>query len=401
MSSVTVRYRAVTITVFPWTHSSGRDYWRFKHAGQTVTRASLDKAKAEALTLCKATFRGSLDLSELTPQQADACQRMIAADPTCGLIDEFLVWHGKARPRKSCHEARTEFLAIKKANAGNSPHNVEILTVHLKHLPDLDLCDFTPANLPPLPGSARSRSNRRNAWITFFRWCVRHGHLPHGEPTAPERLDAPILLRGVPSTWTPDELEILIANVEDKHRAWLACAAFAGIRSEELCPSPQSKKTPLMWEDFYWREKIIRLRPATDKNGRGRVIPILPALEDALHGVRQTSGRVGATAAPTTAPKGGTEAETTRLGHLVGGWRRNALRHSFISYRAAVVGISKAAAEAGNSESESRKSYQDAKSLDEGVRWFAVREKCTPNAPPENVGANPSVTPNPRKSIKE
>lgn len=392
MSSVTVRYRAVTITVYPWRHPSGRDYWRFKHGGKTVTRASLDKAKAEALTLCKATFRGSLDLSELTPQQADACQRMIAADPTCGLIDEFLVWHGKARPRKSCHEARTEFLAIKKANAGNSPHNVENLTRHLEHLPDLSLCDFTPANLPPLTGAARSRSNRRNAWITFFRWCAKVGHLPHGEPTAPERLDAPILLRGVPSTWTPDELEILLTNVEDKHRAWLSCAAFAGIRTEELCPSPHSKKSPLMWEDFDWPASIIRIRPETDKNGRRRIVPILPALEDALQGVRQTTGRVGAAAAPTTAPKGGTMAETTRLGKLVGGWKRNALRHSFISYRAAVVGIAKAAAEAGNSESESRKSYQDAKSLDEGVRWFAVRAKCSPNVPPQNLGTNPSLS---------
>lgn len=392
--SVVVRYRSVTITVYPWRHSSGRDYWRFKHDGKTVTRSDLDKARAEALTLCKATMRGTLDLDSLTQPQVTACQRMIAADPSCALIDEFLVWHGKTRPRKSCHEARTDFLAIKKANAGNSPHNVEILTGHLKHLPDLQLSEFTPANLPPLAGAARSRSNRRNAWITFFRWCVKQGYLPHGEPTAPERLDAPILQRGVPSTYTPDELQILLANVTDKHRAWLACAAFAGIRSEELSPSPQSKKTPLMWEDFDWKAQIIRIRPETDKNGRRRIVPILPALKDALQGVRKTSGRVGAMAAPTTAPKGGTEAETTRLGKLVGGWKRNALRHSFISYRAAVVGIAKAAAEAGNSESESRKSYQDAKSQDEGVRWFAVREKMHPKCTPVKCGCKSLPVPN-------
>jgi integrase len=371
--SVTVRYRSVTITVYPWRHSSGRDYWRYKHDGKAVTRASLDKAKADALTLCKATFRGSLDLAELTPQQVAACQRMIEADPSCALVDEFLVWHSKARPRKSCHEARTEFIAVKTANAGNSPHNVEILSRHLKHLPDIPLCDFTPANLPPIHGAARSRSNRRNAWITFFRWCRSQGHLPHGEPTAPERLDAPILLRGVPSTWSPEDLEILLANVADKHRAWLACAAFAGIRSEELCPSPGSKKAPLMWEDFDWAAEIIRIRPETDKNGRRRIVPILPALADALQAVKQDAGRVGAKQSPTTPPKGGKEAETTRLGKLVGGWKRNALRHSFISYRAAEVGIAKAAAEAGNSESESRKSYEDAKSLAESVRWFGVR----------------------------
>jgi integrase len=128
-----------------------------------------------------------------------------------------------------------------------------------------------------------------------------------------------------------------------------------------------------MWEDFDWAAEIIRIRPETDKNGRRRIVPILPALADALQAVKQDAGRVGAKQSPTTPPKGGKEAETTRLGKLVGGWKRNALRHSFISYRAAEVGIAKAAAEAGNSESESRKSYEDAKSLAESVRWFGVR----------------------------
>ena len=56
----------------------------------------------------------------------------------------------------------------------------------------------------------------------------------------------------------------------------------------------------------------------------------------------------------------------------MGGWRRNALRHSFISYRAAQTGLSQTAMEAGNSESEARRSYNDAKGKDEADAWFAV-----------------------------
>jgi citrate lyase beta subunit len=58
-------------------------------------------------------------------------------------------------------------------------------------------------------------------------------------------------------------------------------------------------------------------------------------------------GIVGPHLPPHTPAKGGKEAETTRLGKLLGGWRRNALRHSFLSYRAAQVGIAQAAREAG------------------------------------------------------
>jgi hypothetical protein len=60
-----------------------------------------------------------------------------------------------------------------------------------------------------------------------------------------------------------------------------------------------------------------------------------------------------------------------RLGKVIGGWQRNALRHSFISYRAAQVGLGKAALEAGNSETEARRSYNDSKTEAEAGEWFA------------------------------
>ena len=68
----------------------------------------------------------------------------------------------------------------------------------------------------------------------------------------------------------------------------------------------------------------------------------------------------------------GIPAETTRLGAFVGGWRRNALRHSFLSYRAAQVGIAQAAREAGNSEAVARRVYEDAKGADEASLWFSL-----------------------------
>lgn len=370
MSSVTVRYRAVAITVFPWQHSSGRDYWRFKHAGQTVTRASLDQAKAAALALCKATMRGSLDLAELTPQQAAACQRMIEADPSCTLIDEFLVWHGKARPKKPCHQARAEFLAIKKANAGTSPHNVHILAGHLKHLPDLDLCDFTPANLPPLVGAPRTRANRRAAWITFFRWCQAQGHLSHGELTAPERIERPIITRSTPTTLDRAQLQILLEHVRPSYRAWLALAALAGIRTEEICPQQGSQKSPLMWADVRFDTNVIRVRAETSKTKRPRPVPMCAALRALLLPLAG-EGRIGPHTHPSKPSTHGALAETSRLGKVIGGWQRNALRHSFISYRAAQVGLGKAALEAGNSETEARRSYNDSKTEAEAGEWFA------------------------------
>ena len=53
---------------------------------------------------------------------------------------------------------------------------------------------------------------------------------------------------------------------------------------------------------------------------------------------------------------GGRQTATGLLGAAVGGWRRNALRHSFISYRAVQIGLSRTALEAGNSEGEDKRS---------------------------------------------
>jgi hypothetical protein len=64
-------------------------------------------------------------------------------------------------------------------------------------------------------------------------------------------------------------------------------------------------------------------------------------------------------------------AQTVETGPF-GGWKANALRHSFISFYAATEGLAKTAMIAGNSESEARKSYNDSKSPAEAKAWFGV-----------------------------
>ena len=368
--SVIVRYRSVSIIINPW-NRSGRDYWRFKAGDKMVVRSTLEKAKSAAKEHAHTTFKGCADIDALTRDQRRAVARMIEADPTCAMIDEFIVWHGKKKPRKNTKEAVTEFLASKENNRGRSHYNVANLTRHLDKLPDIDLCDISPADLPTIPGASRTRSNVIAAWITFFRWAVRQEYLPYGEPTAPERLDKPLVIRSIPATYTPDELRTLLENVSPQYLPWLALAALAGLRTEEVCHDPKSSKSGIAWSDFLWDRKIIIIRPETAKTGHRRVVPILPALRAILRPLAG-AGDVGPHLPPHTPSKGGRLAETTRLGKCIGGWKRNALRHSFISYRAAIVGLSQTSMEAGNSEAEARRSYNDAKGKDEAKKWFGI-----------------------------
>ena len=68
------------------------------------------------------------------------------------------------------------------------------------------------------------------------------------------------------------------------------------------------------------------------------------------------------------------EDETARLQRVTGiRWRRNALRHSFCSYRVAITGdIPLVSIESGNSVQMIKRCYWDVKHFDDGLRWFGL-----------------------------
>jgi hypothetical protein len=78
---------------------------------------------------------------------------------------------------------------------------------------------------------------------------------------------------------------------------------------------------------------------------------------------------------------------TAKLAQAIGraSWPANVLRHSAISYRAAAVGLGRASMEAGNSESEARRSYNDAKTAADAEIWFGLTPEAVGRAWPAAV----------------
>lgn len=381
-----VRYKNVSITVYPLAARPG--YWQFYDAkGRRVTRSNEKKAKAAARTAAFEIFDGGIDLTALDGFQLAAIRRMVEADPSCKLVDEFLVWHARQRPTKDSGEAIVEFLATKKRNQGLSVGNVANLRQHLAMLPQgKPLAAITPQEMEAIfkpDHSPKTRKNIRGSWITFFRWAKRMGYLPVGEEiTAAERTEAPIVPKKIPATYTPAEMKIFLRAVSPEYLPWLVLTSFAGVRSGEVSPDRKGEKSPLDWSDFHWDRKLIIIRPETDKNGRRRVTPILPVVRDWLKPIAKESGRVGPVLNSGDTYGDGEPSETTKLGQFIeGGWKRNALRHSFISFRAALVGLAQTSMEAGNSESEAKKSYNDAKGADEAKEWFALTRRVVSKLP--------------------
>jgi integrase len=370
--SVIVRHKTVTVTIWPWQPRPGVTHWKFLIGRRQVSRNSLERAKAEALAHARSlTSHAPI----LTDQQAQVVRRLVEVDPSLAVIDEFLAWKRRRYPDVTLADGRRAFLQSRLANQGRSKYHLEILRKHVELLPDMPLAEFGLADFPAITGAPRTRLNVIRSWRQLFRWCVKQGWLPSDEPTAADRLDTPAIAKSMPSIWTPAELGKLIAAVSPDAAPWLALAAWAGLRTEEVSPARGSGKDGVRWGDVDFCRGQLVIRPEVSKTGSRRIVPLVPPLASMLrcgHPSMSTDARIGPVRAAHTPSKGGVAAETTRLGAAVGGWRRNALRHSFISYRAAIVGIGQAALEAGNSEAEARKSYLDAVTREDAEAWFAL-----------------------------
>jgi len=399
MSSVKVAN--ISITVAPWRHPSGRDYWRFAYQCPVTgkrkwgTRATEEKAKKAARNKAVEIANGEVDPSRLTDQQRRGIKRLLEHDPTMAFVDDYLRTLDRANPRVTLSAALNDFLAVKEANRGASVHNVRNLDRFLEPLlakfgRDKIMDALTGSDLQRyIDGdgkrSARYRLNFRRCLVTFWRWARKMGFVADHE-TAAEKTEIPIVSRKIPETYSVDQVATIMAGAKQEYVTWFALQAFGGIRGDEMLPlrgAARPKmgfggKSPLDWSDVDWAAEIITIRPETAKTKHRRIVPLNAALMSWLEPLRADSGPI-ITEDPRRGhrgigwrTKGDAGTETQRLGAMIGGWKRNALRHSFISYRAAQVGLGKAAMEAGNSESEAKRSYNSAMSEADANRYFSI-----------------------------
>jgi integrase len=212
----------------------------------------------------------------------------------------------------------------------------------------------------------RRQFNLRGTVISLFRWARRMSYLPD-RTTEAEKTERIELIPGQVNVLAPDQMRTLLANVRPEYLPWLCVAAFAGIRSEEIAPDYKSKKSPLMWEDFDWKHKVIIVRAETAKTKHEREAPLLPNLARWLAPYRGAKGPVIGDAAQPS------KRETARLGASIGGWKHNALRDSYCSYRARMTqNVPQVSYEMGNSIAMVKRSYHRRQPIRAARAWFNI-----------------------------
>lgn len=396
---ITVKRGNVRVKIYA-TPTNGCDSFTvayyFAGKRQRRTFADLELAKQEAEIAATKICAGELDVLSLTSADRTAYVRSIEMLRETGtplemvvmqfveaekllqgrsLLEaaKFYVRHhpGKVATKK-VSEAVDEMVEAKKAD-GLSDVYVSDLKWRLGRFADAFKCSINMVlageiqdYLRGIKGAGRSRNNARKGIQTLFHYAQSRGYLPKGMTEAD---DLPLAKEnsGAIAIFTPAEMAKLLAHADEKVIPFLAIGAFAGLRHAEL--------KRLDWSEVDLAGGHIEVKAEKAKTASRRLVPIPDNLRRWLAPRHEVSGKVVTISDVNLALGRLTNSDAVKVK-----WRRNGLRHSFISYRVAEIqNVPQVALEAGNSPKIIFSNYRELVKPADAVKWFAIEPETPAN----------------------
>jgi integrase len=337
-----------------WQGSDERWKWHSRRGGKRVLCAAKDLTKAKA--------RAKEQLALLR----DGRSQIGNLDPA--LLSEFLAWKGQRAASPATAEAARNYVRHL-TERGVETRTVAADIGHLAEKHPGPIADVTAAqvkaHLDFLGVGPRRHNNVRAALVSFFVWARKQSYLPD-TMTAPQRTHALPVPKKRPAIYTPPEFRALLAAVAPEWRLPLAICGLAGLRTCEA--------EKLLWRDVWLGKKLIEVQPENAKNtGRRRLVPIHPAL---MTWLRKADFAPEDHVCPQGVRIDNLAKRVKRTGVK---WVKNGLRHSYGSYRCAVVkSAAQVALEMGNSEAIVRSNYLDYTERKVATEWFQCGYFRTP-----------------------
>jgi integrase len=361
----------------------------FYRNGQRERRTfgTLDEARDEARTVALNIQRGMASDNDMRPQDREAfqvacamiepfgiplvtaveeyarCRRKLGETPLMTSVEEFVrrargFTAGVLVPRLV-----EDFIALKVQDRMSSVYLKglrSILRMFAKASPG-EIAKVTTqevdAWLRSGDHSAVTRNNRLKCVKLLFSHARQCGFLPRGEPTAAEGIKRQKHADTDVGIFKPEQMEQLLRAAPVRLIPVLAIGGFAGLRGAEIAR--------LDWSAVDLNRRIIELRAGQAKTASRRIVPISDNLAAWLSPLQRQGPvvpeKIVFVKLPTLAKSLGIQ------------WPHNALRHSYISYRIAVVqSAAQVALEAGNSPTIIFKHYRELVTKDEADKWFGV-----------------------------
>jgi integrase len=277
---------------------------------------------------------------------------------------EFFCRHNPAdAPRLTLLEIAEQF-AKSRGQSGLSSQYVSSCRKAIKDLamafPGRTLSDLKPTELDAWLGSLDLGAKTKNYMLCLLRtcghWAEGHGYLIKNTSPFPAMVRYKENKGPVP-IFTPGQIASLLGKAKASLRPFLALGAFAGLRSTEV--------QRLDWSEINLERNFVTVAASKAKTQQRRVVPISENLKLWLLPARQPSGAVCRHRRPQMA--------AARLCEGFA-WQDNGLRHSFISYRLAILeDTARVALEAGNSPQMIFTHYRELVAPEMAKAWFEVK----------------------------
>ena len=396
--------------------NKGRESFTLSYhaAGKRVLKmfASLDEAVAEGKAKATTLANGELDALHLRAEDArvyvycaqmakstgipldllvkDAVEAIKVVDGKVSLLEM-----AKEFKRRKMHELPDKMLPVAvdemietRTKDGTGDAYVRVLKVYLNQLKESFNCQLRAVTTGQLADylrnqdvSSRSKNNARATIGAFFKFCKERGWLPRdheGIELVPKFKEKPTDI----TIYSPWEVTQFLNHSRPEMVPFLAIGAFAGLRSAEI--------ERLDWSEVHLADKFIEIKAAKAKTASRRIVPITGNLAKWLKDHAKDEGRVVPfdnvnkqigwlvedtnQALKEAAEKDGKDPEKAKKVK----WKKNALRHSFISYRVAETqDVAKVALEAGNSPQIIFQHYRELVQPKEAKAWFGIKPAPT------------------------
>lgn len=392
-----IKSGSVTIKIYECLNKGYKSYSvSFFSEGKRKLKAFADlaEAKREAKKLAQDLSRGDLEATKLTgaarlayvhalkelkptrvPLEVAAKEYAAAFKILAGrgsileAARDYAKRNHKGLPKLTVREAVDELLRLKDAEGITAEYRkalrcyldkfAERFTGSFKAVTAAEISDF----LRDMKVSNRSKNNCRSALTAFYKFAKQQGWLPKDHEDLefiPKFKNAP----GKIEIYTPEELVQLLRHCRVELVPYLTIGAFAGLRSAEL--------QRLDWADIALEDGYITVGAHIAKTASRRLVPISANLKAWLMPYFQKSGRV--------VPFDNLPKQLGFLAKATGiKWKKNALRHSFCSYRLAELqDTAKVALEAGNSPQMIFQHYRQLVRPEEAKKWFCIEHADQP-----------------------
>jgi integrase len=274
-------------------------------------------------------------------------------------VDFFLTHHRADIPRLMLAEAADQFAASRQ-QSGLSAHYIsqcrKALVDLAKAFPGKALTDLRTVELDAWLGGlslgAKTKNGMRMILVACGNWAENRflpkGASPFTGMVRYKEAKSPV------SIFTPEDIASLLAKADDSLKPFLVLGAFAGLRMAEL--------QRLDWSEIDLNRGFITVAAHKAKTRQRRLVPIADNLKQWLRPHALGSGPVCLHQRPQMA-----------VARLCKGfrWKANGLRHSYISYRLAVLhDTARVALEAGNSPEVIFAHYRELVTPEDGDAWF-------------------------------